>query len=412
MTFINFDDVSVIFPLRNKGGRAFRRDREKNNDGYEKANSIAQNVSEGGRSVAGLSEVSFYISPGERVGLLGKNGSGKTTLLRSLCGIYPPTQGKIIREGSVFSMLDIYQGFDDSLTGRENIEIKGMLSGRQTKEIKAAEEGIIQFSELDDFIDLPLKVYSAGMRMRLSFSIATSFSPDILVMDEWLSTGDTTFKKKARSRLQNFVSESSVLVLASHNIDILQKVCNRGIILSNGSVLYDGYIDEAIKLYREVSDSDKTGVILEREVSEACKTVPIPKVERSELSDNKFWEIVCKDLANLKDKVHAFREINGEYPINRRKWASSSAAIESKFGCWMPGMGAGAENSGPFHPEGRYNPFSNQYLYASNGVDYKLIAQCGGRKVESNILEGYGLLIDPVRKSRAVGYFSDGYQEY
>lgn len=196
--------------------------------------------------VDALSTINLEINNGERVALVGHNGSGKTTLLRAISKIYYPTGGEIEVYGKVHSLIDIMLGVDYEATGRENIYLRGLLMGLSKKEIESYEDEIIAFSELDEFIDLPIRMYSSGMAVRLAFSIATVVESDILIMDEWLSVGDAEFRAKAQAKLQEVISRTKILVIATHDPVLVEQVCNRKIHLEHGKVISDERLDSAL----------------------------------------------------------------------------------------------------------------------------------------------------------------------
>jgi len=199
--------------------------------------------------VRALEDISFHVAEGERVGLLGRNGAGKSTLLRVVSKVYRPTSGKATITGSIASLIDISLGINPEATGRQNIYLRAAMLGISRKDIKPRFDEIVEFSELGDFIEAPVRTYSSGMQLRLAFSVSTVFVPEILVMDEWLSVGDEDFKDKAEARLQEVVSSSSILVLASHSRDLLEKTCTRGILLEKGEVALDGPIADVTDRY-------------------------------------------------------------------------------------------------------------------------------------------------------------------
>lgn len=187
-------------------------------------------------SVIALDHVSFDLDAGDRLGLVGHNGAGKTTLLKVLYGIYEPTSGSIAVNGRVDALFNINLGFRKEATGRRNIALRGMINGWTKEEIAERMDEIIDFSELGDFIDLPFKSYSQGMAARLAFSIATSFEPEILLMDEWIGAGDPAFQEKARDRMNALAEKAGIIILASHNQRLLKRVCNKILELEKGGV--------------------------------------------------------------------------------------------------------------------------------------------------------------------------------
>lgn len=205
--------------------------------------------------VTALSGINLTIKSGERVGLIGHNGAGKTTLLRVLAGAYEPVRGSMRRLGQTSGLFDLSNGFDLNSTGLENILIRGLYLGIDRKTLLSRRDAIADFSELGTYIHLPVSSYSVGMLMRLSFSISTSVAPDILLMDEWLTVGDAEFQKKAEKRLLDLVHESGILVIATHSLPIVQRVCNRLIWLDAGRVRADGPADKVIESFLAADSS-------------------------------------------------------------------------------------------------------------------------------------------------------------
>ncbi|MCH7539344.1 MAG: ABC transporter ATP-binding protein [Proteobacteria bacterium] len=202
-------------------------------------------------TVSALRDITIDIEHGERLGLIGHNGAGKTTLLRVLAGIYHPTRGSIRHEGRVSPMFTITLGMEPDATGYENIRVSGLLRGMTRSEIEAAIPEIEEFTELGDYLALPVRTYSTGMFMRLAFGIATAKVPEILLLDEGLAAGDAAFAAKAKDRLHKFFSESSILVIASHSAEIIRDLCNRAALLEKGQIVFYGDVDEALECYSE-----------------------------------------------------------------------------------------------------------------------------------------------------------------
>jgi lipopolysaccharide transport system ATP-binding protein len=190
-------------------------------------------------TVCALDGVSFELKAGDRVGVVGHNGSGKTTLLRALAGIYEPVRGQISVSGRIASLLDLHLGIDPEATGYENIVLRAILAGLHPKEIRPKIDEIAAFTELDEYLEMPVRTYSSGMQVRLAFAVSTSVDADILLMDEWLSVGDSEFSKKASQRLERLVAQTSILVLASHSSDLIARLCNRVIRLEHGRIVED-----------------------------------------------------------------------------------------------------------------------------------------------------------------------------
>jgi lipopolysaccharide transport system ATP-binding protein len=189
--------------------------------------------------VCALNSLDFALKDGDRVGLVGHNGSGKTTLLRVLSGIYAPTRGSLKMTGRTASLLDVSTGVDPDATGFENIYLRGIMNGFRPSRIRDKIDEIADFTELGEYLNLPVRTYSSGMMLRLTFAISTSIDADILIMDEWLSVGDANFQDKAAKRLKALVDNASILVLASHSPDLIENVCNRKIQLEHGRIVAD-----------------------------------------------------------------------------------------------------------------------------------------------------------------------------
>ena len=187
-----------------------------------------------------LSVENLQIKEGERVGIIGPNGAGKTTLLRTLSGIYVPTVGAAEVNGRVISFINIFLGMDQEFSGRENIYLRSIRLGWSRSEVKKYTDEIIDFCQLGEYIDYPLRTYSTGMQMRLAFAIVTALRSDILIMDEWLSVGDEQFTFSAQKRLKSFIDNAKIIVLASHSRDLIMNTCNRVIYVNNGKIVLDG----------------------------------------------------------------------------------------------------------------------------------------------------------------------------
>jgi len=195
--------------------------------------------------VRALSDINFEFGEGDRVGLVGHNGSGKTTLLRVLSGVYAPVRGRLETSGRIASLLDLSMGMDPDATGFENIYLRGIMDGLPPAVIRSKVDEIADFTNLGDYLNLPVRTYSSGMQLRLAFAISTSVEADILVMDEWLSVGDADFSKKAAARLDALVSKAAILVIASHSPKLIERVCNRRILLEHGVITGDDRLVQA-----------------------------------------------------------------------------------------------------------------------------------------------------------------------
>jgi lipopolysaccharide transport system ATP-binding protein len=224
-------DVHVDFPVYGAKSRSIKNTVLRAATGGLIARDAADHV-----VVRALNSVSFELNDGDRVGLVGHNGSGKSTLLRVLAGAYEPVAGTIVVQGRVASMLNISLGMDNEATGYENIFMRAVIMGFRPREVESKVEEIVAFSELGDYIDMPMRTYSSGMAMRLAFAISTCVSADILLMDEWLSVGDADFAEKARARLNSVVDRAKILVLASHDEALIRSNCNKIMRLSHGAL--------------------------------------------------------------------------------------------------------------------------------------------------------------------------------
>jgi ABC-type polysaccharide/polyol phosphate transport system ATPase subunit len=196
-----------------------------------------------------VKHVSFQIFRGRTVGIIGRNGSGKSTILKIIAGVYPPTSGRISVRGSVAPLIELGAGFHHELTGRENILINGLLLGLTKRQVQEREERIIEFAEIGEFIDSPVKQYSSGMYMRLAFSVATEVDPDILLIDEILAVGDASFREKCYERLRNFRDRGKTIVLVSHDVNMIKLFCDRVLLINKGELVEDGPADEVISRY-------------------------------------------------------------------------------------------------------------------------------------------------------------------
>jgi len=192
------------------------------------------------RTVRALDRISFDVQQGERLGIIGRNGSGKSSFLRLVAGIYPPSEGVVSVYGRLQGMFDISLGFESEATGRENIIYRGLVMGLSAAEIESRSAEIIAFADIGDFIDYPVRVYSSGMAVRLAFAISTYLQGDILLIDEILGAGDASFQAKAAARMTNLFESASIVVLVSHDMATIQRICSRCIWLDKGQVIADG----------------------------------------------------------------------------------------------------------------------------------------------------------------------------
>lgn len=245
MASIRLDNVSVSFPIYSVAMRSIKNRLIHSATGGR----ILSELGSGRSVIQALTDVSLSLSSGDRLGLVGHNGAGKSTLLRVLAGIYEPMCGTVRIEGSTVPMFDITLGMDPESTGYENIMLRGLYMGLSRAQIKSRMDEIAEFTELGEFLDLPIRSYSAGMQMRLAFAVSTVVSPDILLLDEGIGVGDAAFIKKATDRLRQFTDQVSILVLASHADDLIRRMCNKAVLMEHGRVLAFGPVDEVITAY-------------------------------------------------------------------------------------------------------------------------------------------------------------------
>jgi lipopolysaccharide transport system ATP-binding protein len=225
---ISIQNLTVDFPIYGTSGRSLKRTIAKSVTGGAII-SNSENI-----NVRALDNISLDFSDGDRVALVGHNGSGKSTLLRVIAGIYEPTFGKVITEGKIVSLLDIFLGMSEEATGYENIITRGLVMGMTIGEMKMLADEIADFAGIGDYLNMPMRTYSSGMAIRLAFATSTCFDADIILMDEWLSVGDDDFRKKSLSRLNKFIDKAKIVVIASHEQELIKNFSNRTIYLKHG----------------------------------------------------------------------------------------------------------------------------------------------------------------------------------
>ncbi len=229
MPHISAEGICIEFPIWNPSHRSLKNAVLRATTGGRLARESSTRV-----VVQALSDLSFEFARGDRIGLVGNNGSGKTTLLRVLSGIYEPVRGRLEVSGRVSSLLDLSLGMDHEATGLENIVLRGVLMGLPPVAIQAKVNEIAEFSELGDYLSMPIRTYSSGMLLRLAFAVSTSVAPEILLLDEWLSVGDAAFRDKAERRLLELIESSAIMVLASHDESLIRRFCSRMLRLEHG----------------------------------------------------------------------------------------------------------------------------------------------------------------------------------
>ena len=242
-TVIEFKNVTKTYKL-------FKSDRQRFKSIFSRKASYKKKVA--------VNNLSFKIEKGESVALFGKNGAGKSTILKMITGVAYPTFGELTVNGRVSALLELTAGFDPEFTGRENIYFRGQLFGMSNAEIKELEPEIVDFADLNDYIDQPVRTYSSGMKARLGFAINVSIKPEILIVDEALSVGDSEFKKKCLEKINQIVGEKDVTFLfVTHSTGVAQSFCKRGMVMRQGKLLFDSNIEEAIDFYKKTLEEDE-----------------------------------------------------------------------------------------------------------------------------------------------------------
>lgn len=245
MTSVTLEGVGVDFVIYQGSGRSLRKTVLSAGTGGVLSHDQYHRT-----FVRALSDISFTLEKGDRLGLIGGNGSGKSTLLRVLAGVYEPTRGRVRVVGKATPLFDISHGLDMDATGYENIALRATYLGLNRHEIQQVMGEIADFTDLGDYLDLPMRTYSAGMMLRLAFGVATTVRSDILLLDEWIAVGDLGFLEKAQQRATNFVSRSNILVVASHSESVIRRLCTKLLWLRQGEIVAFGPVDEVMERYK------------------------------------------------------------------------------------------------------------------------------------------------------------------
>ncbi|NEX17223.1 MAG: sugar ABC transporter ATP-binding protein [Halochromatium sp.] len=258
MASVELRSVSVTFPIFSATHRSLKMSLLPGKAG----GAIGPDAEAVGRTaVRALSDISLSLQHGDRLGLIGHNGAGKTTLLRVLAGIYEPAAGIVKIGGKVAPLFDINLGMDPDATGYDNILLRGLFLGLTRNEVEARIQGIADFTELGQFLDLPIRTYSSGMRLRLAFAVSTSIEPEILLLDEGIGAGDAAFVQKAKARLGEFTTRAGIIVLASHSNSLIQEMCTKAALMEHGRIVEIGETTRVLDTYtaRFAGEANVTG---------------------------------------------------------------------------------------------------------------------------------------------------------
>ena len=258
-----------------------------------------------------LQNVSFTVEKGDRVGILGLNGAGKSTLLKVIAGVFKPTEGSVTKHGKMVPLLELGAGFDPQYTGKENIYLYGAMLGYSKEFIDEKYDEIVKFSELKDFIDVPIKNYSSGMKSRLGFSIATVVSPKILILDEVLSVGDAKFRKKSEKKVLSMFDSGVTVLFVSHSLAQVQRICNKAMILEKGKLIAYGDIDTISEQYEKMTNRDICLTEKKFKKSEISGGVYDKRIKKRRFSSFKRSCSVTADLSPLLSSCRQNRKISG-----------------------------------------------------------------------------------------------------
>ncbi len=278
-----------------------------------------------------LQNVSFTVEKGDRVGILGLNGAGKSTLLKVIAGVFKPTEGSVTKHGKMVPLLELGAGFDQQYTGKENIYLYGAMLGYSKEFIDEKYDEIVKFSELKDFIDVPIKNYSSGMKSRLGFSIATVVSPKILILDEVLSVGDAKFRKKSEKKVLSMFDSGVTVLFVSHSLAQVQRICNKAMILEKGKLIAYGDIDTISEQYEKMTNWGK-----ERDI---CLTEK--KFKKSEISGGVYDKRIKKRrFSSFKRSCSVTADLSPLLPSCRqnRKISGGSVRADNRTACCYCGM--------------------------------------------------------------------------
>lgn len=297
-TAVKVDDVSILFNLNKEGVDSFKEyiiKMLKHQLHYDE--------------FWALTDVSFELKKGERLGILGLNGAGKSTLLKTIAGVLKPSKGSVTVRGVIAPLLELGAGFDSQYTGKENIFLYGAVMGYSREFIATKYDQIVEFSELEKFIDVPLKNYSSGMKARLGFAIATAVEPEVLILDEVLSVGDAKFRAKSEAKVRSMFDHGVTVLFVSHSVEQVKSICNKAILLEHGKITASGTTEEVCAIYEE-----KTGKGLDSQMQDVVKELKKAqnKIEKiKEKSEQTGEEISDETMDNLEFKLEDLQQSLG-----------------------------------------------------------------------------------------------------
>ena len=324
-TAIKIDHVSKQYMLGAIGGTTLREDlhrlwaRMRHRD--DPTSIIGKELSpeQMGTKFLALDDISLEIKKGESVGIIGKDGAGKSTLLKLLSRVTGPTEGTISYNGRITSMLEVGTGFHPELTGRENIYLNGAILGMTKKEIESKVEEIIDFSEIRQFIDTPVKRYSSGMYVKLAFSVASHLDSDIIIMDEVLAVGDMAFQKKCLNRmLESVTAEGKTVLYVSHNMNTIRELCSRCILLDRGRLVFDGDVEEAISMYMGDKEISAAFVDTDSMARPNDHYGNIVRLMSMKVTDSASWTILAGEKLTFEFEIRALKPVDGKLSLRLR----------------------------------------------------------------------------------------------
>lgn len=320
MASITLEKVSVSFPVYSSATRSIKNRLINSATGGQ----IRSNAGAGAKHmtlVQALQDIDLKLDSGDRIGLVGHNGAGKSTLLRVIAGIFQPNEGQVIIEGTTVPLFDISLGMDPESTGYENILLRGIYLGLTRTQIKARMDEIADFTELGDFLDLPIRTYSAGMQMRLAFAVSTCVAPDILLLDEGIGAGDAAFIKKASERLKLFMEKVSIIVLSSHSEELISRICTKALLLEHGRIIGAGPTAEILQQYRTIREGPEAAAQAQQQVPQVEEQTP--REAGQQLTSGEIDKTSPPPAVELREPLNPRRTYH--QPGDLHRWADTTA---------------------------------------------------------------------------------------